>query len=229
MNINLSYVFIHFLFLFSLLHCLICVFLLGCLSIWISGFPSDLLCSSHDTLHYFFIFSDLINGFGEPLHQDEVRVVGVQLKDSLQVWVRLSRLSNSSHLQVLEEVFGFNDLDLACGSILVLSGGVLGFDELLIDHAVEELVKGEVELHHSQHQLRYDFDRFLVHALKVYQRLVHGVAALPLIRLRCSRPQLRGLLDTEVLHYNNQLLQKDRVVQIWLGKNAHQAGDIQLR
>jgi hypothetical protein len=95
--------------------------------------------------------------------------------------MRRRELAHSTHLQVLKEVFGFNNFDLASWCILVLSGGLFGFDQLLVDDAIEEFVKGETQLHHGQHQFSYDFNRFLIHALKVDQRRIHSVAAFSLI------------------------------------------------
>ena len=154
MNVHvISYVFIHFLLFFGLLHSLFLV----CLTT-ICGIIISILSGGHDTLHDLLIFGDFIDGLRETLHQDQVRVVRVQLQDTLEVLMGRRGFSDASHLQVLKEVFGFDDLYLPGGCILVFVGGLLGLHHLLINDAIEELVQGHVELHHGEHKLCNNLD-----------------------------------------------------------------------
>ena len=68
----ISYVFIHFLLFFGLLHSLFLI----CLSL-INGIIITILSGGHDPLHDLLILGDFIDGFGETLHKDQVRVVWV--------------------------------------------------------------------------------------------------------------------------------------------------------
>jgi hypothetical protein len=140
----ISYVFIHFLLFFGLLHSLFLVGLVRICDIIIS-----ILSGGHDPLHDLLVLGNLIDGFRETLHQDQVWVVRVQLKDTLEVLMGRRRFTNATHLQVFKEIFGFDDLYLPCGSILVLVCGLLGLHHLLINDAIEELMQGHVELHHG--------------------------------------------------------------------------------
>lgn len=100
-------------------------------------------------MHDLLILGDFIDGLRETLHQDQVRIVRVQLQDTLEVLMGRRGFADASHLQVLKEVFGFDYLYLPGGCILVFVGGLLGLHHLLINDAIEELVQGHVELHHG--------------------------------------------------------------------------------
>ena len=69
--------------------------------------------SSENALHEFLVLGDLIQGLRESLDKYQVRVVGIELQDFLERHVRVTRLPHPPCLQVCEEIFRLNDLDLA--------------------------------------------------------------------------------------------------------------------
>jgi hypothetical protein len=116
-------------------------------------FIISILSGGHDPLHDLFVLGDLIEGLTETLYQDQIRVVRAQLQDTLEVLTGRRRFSDAMHIQVLKEVYGFDDLYLPSGFILVLVGSLLSLHHLHINENIEELVQGHVELHYGQHKL----------------------------------------------------------------------------
>ncbi len=106
--------------------------------------------------------------------------------------MRVARLPHSPRLQVGEEIFRLNYLDLACVFLASPCRLLLGFHELFEDDPLEEIVDTHVKLHQGQHQLSEDLDRLLIQGLQV-DSLTCWLGGLGFFGLLL-------FLDAEVLH-----------------------------
>lgn len=79
--------------------------------------------------------------------------------------MRVARLSHSPCLQVGEEIFRLDYLDLACVFLAGPCRLLLGFHELFENDSLEKIVDAHVKLHQGQHQLSEDLDRLLIQRL----------------------------------------------------------------
>lgn len=91
-----------------------------------------------DCLHELFILSHLLHGLPNTLQHEQVRELGTQLQELLQIGVLCRFLANASLMEEAEEVLCLQNVEC-----LLLT---LGFDILLVDYWLKELSCRQVVL-----------------------------------------------------------------------------------
>lgn len=207
----------------------------------VTAVPLGIIHVSHgcrqDTFHEFLVLGHLIESAGNLFHHNEVRVVGVQLKEFLQVFMGQSLLSDSLFLEEFKEVFGSHDLNC------VLFG--LSLNQLLVDGSLEEVIERNIKLHKCEHQLSQDLYRLLVKLGEVENRPSISLLLLFLLRgglisillaavfvvhvavffvaVCLSTAVAAVVLDAEIVHNDYELSEQDRILEVCFSQHTHQA------